>query len=323
MLITLLCVFLIGCSFTFSSSEIAVFSISRVQLKRIKDQSDTQFKRIRELIHDSIGFLITVLLFNEVVNIALASIITSHVIEPLHLDWHLEIFAGVLITTPIVLLLCDLTPKVVASRANHLILSAFLPLVFMCYRVTKPLVSVLKLFLPKQPVKELQHLQEEDFIILAEEQTETGALHETELELIKNVFEMDDMPVEQLATPMKKVTTIPSTHTVEQAFQVLLKEKIYSRVPISGKFKEDIVGVLHTKDLVELKLHPELKTENVMSFAKEPFIVSGKLTTETLFRKMKTKKIQVAFIKNSQNRITGMIALQDILDAIIDEAFDE
>ena len=66
-----------------------------------------------------------------------------------------------------------------------------------------------------------------------------------------------------------------------------------------------------------------MKTENVMTIAKEPLIVSSSLTTEALFRKMKGKKIQVAFIKNQQGKITGMVTLQDILDVLIEEAFEE
>ena len=318
-----LCLILITFSFIFSASEIALFSLSRFQLKQIKDQSETLFLRIRALIHDSIGLLITVLLFNEVLNIAIGALITSRLIEPLKYDWKLQTFLGVIVTTPITLFFCELTPKIVATRSNRAVISVFLPIVYIFYCITKPLVYVIKIFLPKQAVKELHQLHEEDFLILAEEQTETGHLHETELELIKNVFQMDDTRVEQLATPLKKILTSPSHYTIEQAAHHLLRDKIFSRVPITGKTKEDIVGILLTKDLVEIKINPDIKTKSVMSLAKEPLIVDGNLTLEGLFRKMKSKKVQVAFVKNSQNRITGMITLQDILDTVIEEVFEE
>ena len=321
--IGLLCLLLISFSFVLSSSEIAIFSLSRVQLKKIKDQSEPIFRKIRILIQDSLGLLITVLFFNEIVNIALGAIITSQVVEPLDLNFKLQTFLGVMISTPIILICCELTPKVVATRANQLVISIFLPVVYFLYRVMKPFLYFIQLFMPAKQLRELHQLHEEDFIILAEEQTETGHLHETELELIKNVFEMDDMRVDQLATSMKKLITIPANYTLEQASQTLMRDKLYSRVPISGKYKEDIVGVLNTKDLVELKLNAAMKTENVMTIAKEPLIVSSSLTTEALFRKMKGKKIQVAFIKNQQGKITGMVTLQDILDVLIEEAFEE
>ena len=318
-----ICIFLIGCSFVFSASEIAVFSLSRVQLRKIKNHSEPLFKRLRSLIQDSMGFLITILLFNEVVNIALAAIITSRVVEPLQIESRLKIVLAVLITTPVILIFCELTPKIIASRVNYLIVKLFSAPVYFFYRLTKPLVSLIRFFLHETPIKEIQHLQEEDFLFLAEEHIETGHLHEIELELIKNVFEMDDTRIEQLAIPMKRVITIPSNYTLEQASQVLLKDKIYSRIPISGQYKEDIVGVLNTKDLVDIKLYPELKTENVMTLAKEPYLVANHLTTEAVFRKMKSKKVQVAFVKNSLGRITGMISLQDILANIIEKAFEE
>jgi putative hemolysin len=321
--ILFLCLLLIACSFIFSASEIALFSLSRVQLKQIKDHSEALFRRIRTLIHDSFGLLITVLLFNEMLNIAIGSLITSHVIEPLHFDWRLQTALGIILITPITLICCELTPKVVATRANRLVISIFLPIVYTFYLITKPLVTVIKFFMPQQQVKELHELHEDDFIILAEEQTETGHLHETELELIKNVFEMDDTRVEQLATPMKKIITVPASFTVEQAASTLLRDKIYSRVPVYGKSKEDIVGVVLTKDLVEIKVNPEIGTDSIMTIAKEPLVIAGTLSIDALFRKMKSKKVQVAFVKNVQGKITGMITLQDILDTLIEEAFEE
>jgi len=321
--ILFLCLLLITCSFIFSASEIALFSLSRLQLKQIKDQSEALFRRIRTLIHDSFGLLITVLLFNEMLNIALGSVLTSHVVEPLHFGWKAQILVGILITTPITLICCELTPKVVATRANRMVVSVFLPIVYTFYLATKPLVALIKFFLPQQPVKELHQLHEEDFIILAEEQTETGDLHETELELIKNVFEMDDTRVEQLSTPIRKIVTVPESATVEQAAHLLLRDKIYSRVPVHGKTKDDIVGVILTKDLVEIKINPDIRTEPIMSIAKEPLIISGTLSIDSLFRKMKSKKVQIAFVKNAAGKITGLITLQDILDALIEEAFEE
>lgn len=321
--IVVICLLLISLAFIFSASEIAIFSLSRLQLKKIKDQSEQVFKRLRILIQDSFGFLITILVFNEMVNIALASLITSTYVEPLALSWQLQTFVGILVTTPIILIFCELTPKVVATRANQLVTSLFLPIVFGCYIILKPFVSIVKFFFPKQQVKDLHNLQEEDFIIIAEEHTETGHLHETELELIKNIFQMDDTRVEQLCTPIKKILTLPSNYTLDQAAKIALRDKIYSRVPISGSSKDDIVGILNTKDLVAIKLNPELKKESIMSIAKEPLIISGSLTLEALFKKMKSKKVQVAFTKNNAGKIIGMITLQDILDTVIEEAFEE
>ena len=320
---TLLCLMLISCSFVLSSSEIALFSLSRVQLKRIKDESEPLFRRIRTLIQDSMGLLITVLLFNEIVNISLATILTTRIVEPLHLDWRMATLLGILITTPVMLIACELTPKVIASKANQMIISTFLPLVYPLYLLMRPLVSAIRLLLPAQPVRELHQLHEEDFIIIAEEQTETGQLHETELELIKNVFELDDTRVEQLATPIKRIMTVPSRSTLEQVTQLALKDRIYSRIPVYDQVREDIVGVINTKDLVEIKVRPEMKNENVMSLANEPLIVPGTLTLDAVFRKMKSKKIQVAFTRGANGKISGMITIQDILDTLIEEAFEE
>jgi len=319
----LICLILISCAFVLSSSEIAIFSLSRVQLKKIKDQSEPLFRRIRTLIGDSMGLLITVLFFNEIVNITMATLVTSKVVEPLNLDWRLSTVLGVLITTPIILIGCELTPKVIATRSNQLVISLFLPFLYSLYLIAKPFVSLFRFLIPETQIKELHRLHEEDFIILAEEQAETGNLHESELELIKNVFEMDDTRVEQISTPIRKLFTLPSHYTLEQAYQAILKDRDVVRIPVTGSTKEDIMGVLNIKDLVDIKVNPEIRKENIMSLCSSPLIVSGNISTDALLRKMKNRKLQVAFVKNPQGRITGMVTLQDILDTLIEEAFEE
>ncbi len=319
-----LCFLLIIGSAILSSSEIALFSLSRVQIKRLKDQSEIVFRRIKALLQDSIGLLITILLFNELINISLGSLLTSALIDPLPFDWKVKTFFGVLISTPIVLLFCELTPKVLASKMNQLIISLFLPLIFFLYQLTRPLVSIIRMLIPVQPKAELKQFKEEDFLILAEEKTEAGQLHETELELIKNVFEMDDINVETLATPIKKLQSFSQSLTLEAAAQTIFKNKKYfSRIPIYGSQKDEIVGVINAKDLVSIALNPEAKKMKLMDIAKEPLFVSAEVKLDQLFRKMKSKKVQVAFLQNQQGKTTSMITIQDVLDAIVEEAFEE
>lgn len=329
----LACIALITCSFIFSASEIALFSLSRIQLKKIKEQSEPLFRKIKKLLQDSIGILITILFFNEIVNITLGSLITKTWVENRSIpEWWVQTglpvsafqtILGVLITTPVLMIFCELTPKVVASKMNHFIASIFIPIVYTLYRLLQPLVSVIKIFLPKTQTKEVHQFKEEDLLILMEEQTERGHLHETELELIRNVFELDDLSAERLCTPIKKVISIPSDTTLDQAAQLLLRDRTYSRIPIHGKTRDDIVGVLQTKDLVDLRVRPECKTELVISIAKEPLFISHTTNVEALLRKMKSKKVQVAFVKNGSGKVMGMVTLQDIFEHMIEEVIED
>ena len=316
-----------------SASEIALFSLTRIQLKKFKEHSLPIFRRIRVLLQDPIGLLITILFFNEIVNIALGAIITTSIIEniasPLWLldlgipNWLIQTFLSIIMTTPLVMLLGDLTPKVVATRANQFVISLFLPVLYTFYRVMKPALTFVRLFFPQTASKEIHHLREDDFMHLAEEHAETGHLHETELELIKNVFQMDDTLVDSLATPIRSVLSVPAHFTLREAAALTFKERAFSRIPIHDKNKDDIVGVLHTKDLIVIKVNPSVTNDSVMSIAKEPLIISHQTSLDVLFRKMKSKKVQTAFIKNSAGKITGMVSIQDIIETLIKDAFDE
>jgi CBS domain containing-hemolysin-like protein len=72
-----------------------------------------------------------------------------------------------------------------------------------------------------------------------------------------------------------------------------------------------------------VKVNPENRKESILSLSNDPLIVSGSISIDALFRKMKSKKVQVAFIKNPAGKVSGMITLQDILDTLVEEAFEE
>lgn len=328
---------LITLSGILSASEIGLFSLGRIQLKQIRDQTPTLFRRIRRLIQDPLGLLITILVLNEILNITLGSLITSHFVEnavtPEWLkllgvsDRYYQGFLGVAITTPLVLLFCELTPKIIASHMNRLVVSAFSSFISVAYTVFTPVHKAIKFFLPTpsahSETKTTHSLQEDEFLDFIEEQQEQGHVHETELQLIKNVFDLDDVAVETVAIPIRKVRTLPETMTLQDAVKNILGHTEFTRIPIYGKHKEDITGVLHVKDLLQMKLDDDLGKELISTIAKEPLYTSPKTDLETLFRKMRSKKTHVAFLKTGNDRCIAMITMQDILDYLVEEVFEE
>jgi CBS domain containing-hemolysin-like protein len=146
------CVVLGAVSSWLSASEIALFSLSRFQLRSLKERFRGAHRKIKRLLADPTGLLITLLAANEVVNVGLSSIIAQSLarwrrpdwVERLPIPhWALSTLLGLLISTPIVLLLCDVTPKIVGSRANRLIAPATAGPLSVLYDVFKPVRVVL------------------------------------------------------------------------------------------------------------------------------------------------------------------------------------
>jgi putative hemolysin len=233
----LICTALVTISATLSASEIALFSLSRFQLRSLKERFRYAHRKIKRLLGDPGGLLITILVINEVVNIALSSIIAETIAKtekarfllalPMP-SWALNMTLGLLVTTPIVLFLCEITPKVIAARANRLIAPLTATPLTVIYNLFKPIRAVLQLIVRRvarwttsdqgRAVRrengeesgdsEQKILREADFLLMVEEGHKEGAIQQNELDLIKNVFELDDTTVADVFTPLPQVQAL-------------------------------------------------------------------------------------------------------------------
>jgi putative hemolysin len=342
------CVVLVCLSAYLSSSEIAIFSLSRFQLRFLKENFRPVHRNLRRLLGDPGGALLTILIVTEILNITVSSIIThalSHnptidsLKPPFAPEWVFETLLGIVIATPIILIFCEATPKVIGAKMNQLIATMTVGPLSLIYTVLQPVRMLIKLLLRLVPQskdnlmsldknekirKKQQILKESDFLLMVEEGHREGAIRETELELIRNVFELDHTTVQDVATPMSQVLTLSAQTTLKEALNTV-REQNYSRIPIirSGNHKKDIIGILYSKDLLRSKLSPESGAITVATLMKKPYFVLPELKLNNLFRKFKQNKIHMAIVKNKKNEITGIITMSDILDALFEELFED
>ncbi len=338
----LACITLVILSAYLSASEIALFSLSRFQIKSIKDEFRNAHRIVKKLLADPSGLLITILILNEMVNIALSSLITEAISRSQmgpslflnHLPrWGINTVLGILITSPIVLILCEITPKVIAARLNRYIaVITVIPLNFL-YETFKPVrwtvQLVLRLFsravpgsrpgTSKTPEGDLI-LKESDFLLLVEEGHREGAIGQSEFDLIKNVFELDDTAVSEVTTPLSQVLSLPIHTSIKDALAAF-RDRRYSRIPILSANNKDIVGILYSKDLLRAKLKPGPTSQTVADFMRRPFFVRPNLRLNVLFRKFKRQKIHMAVVKDGDDEVTGVVTMSDLLDAVFEDLF--
>ncbi len=335
----LACLFLVLFSAYLSASEIALFSLSRFQIKSIKDEFRTTHKTVKKLLADPSGLLITILILNEMINITLTSLITeavstSETVPSLFLfhlpRWGSNTLLGILITAPIVLILCEITPKVIAARLNRYIaVLTVRPLNFL-YVAFRPVRWIVQRLLRLVPGKSTTSghgtqenpliLKESDFLLMVEEGHKEGAIGQSEFDLIKNVFELDDTPVSEVTTPLSQVLSLPLQTSVKDALTAF-RDRRYSRVPILSANKKDIVGVLYSKDLLRAKFDPGLSSKTIADLMRRPFFVRPNLRLNVLFRKFKRQKIHMAVVKDALGEVIGVVTMSDLLDAVFEDLF--
>jgi putative hemolysin len=349
----LACVILASISAWLSASEIALFSLSRFQLRSLKERFRAAHRKAKRLLSDPGGLLVTILVVNEVVNVALSSIITQSIAlspKPGFANrlpiphWALSTLLGLLITTPIVLLLCDITPKVIASRANRLIAPLTAGPLTVLYNLFKPVRIVLNAIVKRvadwatpstqateqeggeEEEADRKILRESDFLLMIEEGHKEGAIQQNELELIKNVFELDDTSVAEVFTPLPQVQTLTEKTTLKSALNMMRSQK-YSRIPVTaaatGPSRRQVVGVLYSKDLLRAKLEPGLMTLTVDTIMRKPLFVSPSMRLNSLFRKFKQQKTHMGVVQGPGGEAIGIITMSDILDALFEDILPE
>ena len=346
----LICLILLSVSAFLASSEIALFSLSRFQLRSLKESFRPGYWKIKKLLGDPGGLLITILVVNEIVNIAITAILTGSVsrsrAESAFLGqilffvpgWAIDTFLGILVSAPLILFFGEITPKVFAARANQLVSSLAVGPLLLLYDglmpvrvILKNLVSFVSRFGDREPVRpkgepgkdsEERILRESDFMLMLEEGHREGAIHQSELELIKNVFEFDDTTVASVSTPLSQVQSIASNTTVRAAIQ-LIRGQRFSRLPVTSPDRKEVVGILYTKDLLRAKTREDLLAQTVEALMRRPLFVHSTLHLNSMFRKFKQQRTHMAIVQNKAGETIGVVTMSDVLDALFEDLFPE
>jgi CBS domain containing-hemolysin-like protein len=335
----LVCLLLILTSAFLSSSEIALFSLSRFQLRFLRDHVlASTYRSIKRLTQDPGGLLITILVLNEVVNIALSSLITKSIAlqsdQPFDSrHWIADLLRGTGITTLIILFACEITPKVVGAKASQLIATGSSPLLSIIYDAMMPIRWLLKTMVSftSRRLRDEEgtghslknsKLKESEFLLMVEEGHKEGAIHQSELELIQSVFEFDDSRVEEILTPLSQVHTLSNDTTVKAALSAR-RSRRFSRIPITTPNRRQIVGILYTKDLLRAKLEQGIMNTPVSELMRKPLIVHPSMQLNALFRKFKQQRTHMAVVQRPNGETVGVVTMDDVLESLFGDFLTE
>lgn len=340
-----------------SASETAFFSLDRFQLRRIRERFATSYERIRKLLARPSQLLVLILLLNECVNLILSGLITTIIekndnmlfsslqafltkLSPHfkklflpHNEWVLTTFLTLVITLPILLLLCEITPKVIAVKMNRFVAITNSSFLLLLYRLFFPILWILNFAIEfalrklkgssQEPLEKASAvLSEEDVVILMEEGLREGSLYSDERKLIKKVLELDNRHIHEIMTPITQAFCVSSLAPVGDILGEMRAQK-FSRIPVYQRSRRNIVGILYAKDLLTLQNHPELKEIEVRSLMTPAIYVHPEMRLSQLFRKFKEDKTHMAIAVDQAEQAMGVVTLEDVLESIFGEIEDE
>ncbi len=221
----------------------------------------------------------------------------------------------------------ELAPKSIAIRypaSTTLRISIPLRIFYFIFRPFIWLLNgfanlILRLFGIK-PMSETEIHSEEELKLIIAESEEGGAIESSERELIQNVFDFDNRIVRQIMVPRVKMTMIKADTSVAEALNIVLKEG-YSRYPIYDNNKDEILGVVHSKDVVTV--HILNNGKSLLDIMRPVHFIPETKPIDVLLRDFQRRKTQMAFVVSEFGGVIGLVTLEDILEELVGEIQDE
>lgn len=316
------CLFLSG---FFSASETALFSISNIKALHIaKDGSKTGLL-ILKMKTNSHVLLTTILIGNNLVNIGASAIATSLAI--IHFKSNaVGIVTGIM--TLFILIFGEIFPKSFASHNNLLVARAVIYPLYWLSRLFWPLIFVLK-FIPRLHgaiVDVREAVTEDELRTMVEVVEGDGEIKEEERDYITNIFEFDDTYSSEIMTPRADMFVIDVSEKLD--IQKILKTG-FSRIPVIEDSIDNIIGILHVKDLFasfqKLCISEENSTVSldVKKIMKKPYFIPESKKLDSLLQDFKIKKSHMAVVVDEHGGVAGLVSLEDVVEEIIGEIVDE
>ncbi len=324
--LALICV--LGSAFC-SGSEVALFSLRRGEREQLARSQSSFDRRIVALLERPRRLIATVLIGNITFNSLLSIIILGEVIHYCELSIWACGGITLAIALPLIVLFAEVTSKTLAAKAPLLWsrLCVF-PLAFLMMLVTplRLLVQavtavILAPFGDAARVRGPRDLSEEEFRTLVDAGSAQGQVDARERRLIHRVFEFSDKNVGQVMTPRDRMFALNYDVPVAR----LLKEiagRGFSRVPIYQKSLDNIRGVVHAKDLVQVTAGQPLGRP-LGDFLHEPLFVPRTTPVKRLFLTFKQKKVHMAIVVSEYGKVLGLVTMDDLLAQIFGQLRDE
>jgi CBS domain containing-hemolysin-like protein len=304
----------------FSSAETALFSISKAKAIHLAKEKGVINVLIKKMKDDPHRLLSTILIGNNLVNVAASAMATAITIGLVPSNAKVAIGAATGIMTFLILIFGEIFPKSVATRNNILIARLVIIPIYWLSILFYPIIVFLN-FIPKLTgkIKRKPKVTEEELMTIVEVVEEEGEIKEEEKELIHNIFEFDDTSASEIMTPRADMFGID----IEEEFK--LEEVIqsgFTRFPvIEGDF-DHVIGILNIKDLF---MHQATSNDliDVRKIMIEPFFVPENKKLDNLLKEFKRRKQHLAIVVDEHGGVSGLITLEDALEEIVGEIIDE
>ena len=308
----------------FSASETAFTSANKVKLKTMMLNGSKRAKLAYTLAEDYDRLITTILIGNNIVNIAASSLATSLFLVLLNNQANLATTVSTVVMTIVILIFGEVSPKAIAKESPENLAMTFAPVLKLLCTIFTPfasLFSALKKLLTKLfKTEESESFIEEELMTMVDEAQSEGDMDAHEGELIRSAIEFnDDRDVLSVLTPRVDVTAIEDNATMDEAAEIF-RSSGYSRLPVFHEDMDHIVGILNEKDFY-LRQHQGVT--DITEIMKPPVYAPSTLKLSKLLKLFQAQKTHLIIVLDEFGGTEGIATMEDVLEELVGEIYDE
>ena len=318
----ILLVILVAFSAFFSASETSFTSLNKIRLKMMADEGNSRASLAYSLTENYDKMLSTVLIGNNIVNIAATSVATILFIDLLKSE-SLGSTISTVVMTVVVLIFGEVSPKSIAKEKPEKFACFAAPFLKALMLIFTPFVAFFVVW--KKMLKKLFRLDNKDTITgdelinIVDEAEEGGGLDEEESDLIRSAISFSECPVSDILTPRVDMVAVEKNDSVEEIAKAF-DESGFSRLPVYDETVDSIIGVIHIRDFNK---HVVANGESVESIIKDTVFVARQMPISELLKLLQSKKTHMAVVSDEYGGTIGIATMEDILEELVGEIWDE
>ncbi|NLY10122.1 MAG: HlyC/CorC family transporter [Firmicutes bacterium] len=304
----------------FSATETAFSSLSKIRLKNLISTGNKRAELTLSLAENYDRLISTILIGNNIVNILIASLMTAFFVK-YYGNVGVSIATGV--STVLVLIFGEISPKSFAIESPESFAMFSAPILKFLDVILSPInflfvywKKFLSLFIK---VSDERAITEEDLLTFVEEARQDGGINQQEGDLIRSVIEFDDLEAVDILTPRVDVVAVSDTATLDEIKQVFI-ETGYSRLPVFKGTIDNVIGILHHKDFYNSVLSSGKPLKSVLQPA---VFITKSMKISSVLSLLQQSKSHIAIIKDEFGGTSGIITMEDILEELVGEIWDE
>jgi CBS domain containing-hemolysin-like protein len=305
----------------FSSAEAALLSLRDLHLHRMKQDNYPFFDYVVKLLSNQRRLLITIVTSNEVVNVSISILAASYFIGLLGINGQ---WVSIIFTTVVLLFVGEAIPKTFGvtypMQLSSLVSFPLTVISRLEYPIVAGLEKISGLFLRRYGADESEEseaLMEDEFKTLIDAGSLEGVVDESQKELINKIFELGDRPVTDIMIPRVDMFCLPLDMPVEEMLQSIALAR-QERVPIYREDRDDIVGILFARDLLNNVWRGRTQA-GIQNLLIKPYFVPEQKTVHGLLHDFQKNFLQIAIVVDEYGGVSGMITLEHILEHLFEE----